>query len=209
MLEEKEVNEHVTEQEENHEQEVVIDIHAKYDETITFEDSILPSPNESNKGLESDSASKLINHMSSSYETTQSTSSQINEHHQECIDTSQCNMPVLKTSLRKALKVVIGHTEELQHLDNQHFKLKQMIKHNKRDKHLEQNYEALANIQVKVLSEKSAAERKLKAWKKEYVINHDLKPPSTEDMKKENHRNVLLKQIKHADAMLRNWKIKF
>jgi hypothetical protein len=204
---EDEVNEDIIEE------EVVVDLYPKHDEIISFEDNILPLPPTESKCL-SDSVTKQTNHFSS-YHTTESTECEqvkLNEHHQEVIDPKQCNDRMLKTSLGKALKVVLGHTEEVQSLDNQHYKLKKLMKQNndKRDKQLGHAYEeAFANMQAKVLREKSIAEKKLKTWEKEYVINHDLKAPSLEDMKRDNESSTLLKQIKYADAMLSNWKIHF
>lgn len=68
---------------------------------------------------------KETNHFSSYYTTESKDCEQVKlkEHHQEVTDPKQCNNRKLKTSLGKALKVVLGHTEEVQSLDNQHYKL--------------------------------------------------------------------------------------
>jgi len=118
----------------------------------------------------------------------------------------------LQTHLGKALAVVLGHTDEVQSLDSRHYQLKQMKKQNNqmKNKHLENLYrDSLANIQVKVLSEKTIAEKKLKAWEKDYVLNNDLKTPSLEEMKLDKEASVFLNKIKYANALVKEWKINF
>jgi len=195
-------------EQDNEEQEDVLDIYPTQEEIISTDDNInLPSAaNETNNNCLSDSVSNQANHTSSN-ESHETTTSQHTDQNNEMSDLIQ---PNVKTSIGKALVVILGQTEEVQCLDSLHYKLKQMSKQKnpKRDRHLEQRYEEnLANIQVKVLKSKSATEKKLKVWEKKYVMDHGLKSPSLEDMQKNTESSVLLKKIKYAKAMLTNWKI--
>ena len=62
---------------------------------------------------------------------------------------------------------------------------------------------------MKVLAAKTNCEKELKAWEQDYVLNHNLVAPSYEIMKFDNIASVLLKKIKYAKALLKEWHITF
>lgn len=125
--------------------------------------------------------------------------------HQQMTSQDQAHEFVLKSSLCKAMRVLLGPSKELETLDKKHLHLKGLKQLKKRVEEQEQSYNKdLAHIQVKVLAET----RKVQAMLV-HTINNGLVAPSTELMKSDETASCLLKKIKHARALLSEWKIDF
>ena len=75
------------------------------------------------------------------------------------------------------------------------------------DENVDKN--TLAPIQVKVLAARTKSEKELAAWEKEYFLNNNFVSPSYETMKADSVASVLVKQVKYAQALLKEWNISF
>lgn len=69
--------------------------------------------------------------------------------------------------------------------------------------------EELAHLQVKVLAERTKVEAMLVDWERNYTINNGLVATSQDQIKSDKKAASLLKVLKYANALLREWKIDF
>jgi len=197
------------EEEEKDDEEEVISISPIQDETINLEG--IPSPQSFE--IINDQHELNCSPVSNQDKVSNITESNPSKQQEMVVEPTHYNYScTLQTHLGKALEVVMGPTEEVKSLDHQHHMLKKMKKQNSqtRNKQLEDKYvDALASIQVKILKEKTTAEEKLKAWEKDYVMNHNLRAPSLEEMKTDQDASLLIKKVKYANALLKEWNIQF
>ena len=178
-------------------QDVIMDIYPQYDD-ITYEDDC-PVPNTHPKDTYPEQ-NPTLNSINTEEQTKEKSLS--SENNQE--------EPQLKSSLGKSLRVVLGPTVEVQSIDNIHYRLKKKLKQQIRDTYLEKKYdEELVKIQSKVLKAKRITEKNLKAWEKNYFLENSLQSPTLDDIKKHKGSSEMLKQIKHANALLHQWKMRF
>jgi len=119
----------------------------------------------------------------------------------------------IQTHLGKALQVVIGNTKEVKELDQKRRQLKLLQKQNSKNKnykHLEDKYkDDIAHIQVRVLAESRTLQSDLITWEQGYILKNDLKAPSSAQINSDKDASILLKKLKYAKALLKEWNINF
>ena len=116
----------------------------------------------------------------------------------------------LKTRLAKAIAVVLGNVKEVQKLDRKRGILKDVLQTNNEIGKQEaiKNYESvLVPLQTKVLAEQSKVKEQFDNWKKAYYVENNQRAATYEAMKNDKIASVLLKKIKYAEALLKEWKI--
>ena len=141
-----------------------------------------------------------------------SRSSTTNNIRQKCIST---NTPKPNrsdsfpgTKLGKAVLQVLGDNEEVRSLD----KTCHLAKQHANDKALQDIYlEKLVVIQARVSQKHGECMQKFREWDYNFFLNekNDLASPSDKDIKKDKAISELLRKIKYAEALMKEWKISF
>lgn len=101
----------------------------------------------------------------------------------------------IQSRLGKALKIVLGNTQEVHSLDKKYTQLKELKKRKTTNLYLQDNYEKeLSKIQSQVLAKNAVLETKLKEWEKNYVFEHNFRAPSLEEMKNDKVASSIIHQ---------------
>jgi hypothetical protein len=118
--------------------------------------------------------------------------------------------------MAKSAAIVLGNVPEVQKIDQKRVLLKQILKADQgqcnemRKQEAIKEYEnSLILIKSKVLAEHSKTKRQFAEWETSYYENHNLKAPTYEIMKNDEEASVLLKKLKNAKALLKEWNINF
>ena len=110
----------------------------------------------------------------------------------------------LQTKLCEAVAVVLGTTQEVKNLD-------QARRHHKsklNNKEAANDYlDKLALVQSKVLSEHRKLKNRFDEWEREFFVTHNCTLALPEDIKSDPEATELMKQIKYAKALLKEWKM--
>ena len=110
----------------------------------------------------------------------------------------------LQTKLCEAVAVVLGTTQEVKNLD-------QARRHHKsklNNKEAANGYlDKLALVQSKVLSEYRKLKNRFDEWEREFFVTHNCTLALPEDIKSDPEATELMKQIKYAKALLKEWKM--
>ena len=97
-------------------------------------------------------------------------------------------------------------TKDLRELDL----LRQKHRHRPNSRHFYNKYmDKLAQIQTQVSRAKTDSEKSLVQWQKEYFLENNFLSPTLLDMKNNPVASAIVKQIKTAKFLLREWKIEF
>ena len=67
----------------------------------------------------------------------------------------------------------------------------------------------LAHLKVKVLAESRSIKAALLEWEREYVLKNKLSAPSLEQMNADKTASSLIRKLKYANALLKEWNINF
>lgn len=118
--------------------------------------------------------------------------------------------PTLQTSLGSAVAVVVGCTKQVVKLDKLQHYLKQCKINNITNHNAEEDHKnMLAQLQVAVLAEKTKISKELHAWERAYTLTNNLVSPSYEEMKDDPTASGILRKLKYANRLIREWKINF
>jgi hypothetical protein len=122
----------------------------------------------------------------------------------------------LVTCMAKSAAIVLGNVPEVQKVDQKRVLLKQILKADQgqcnemRKQEAIKEYEnSLILIKSKVLAEHSKTKRQFAEWETSYYEKHNLKAPTYEIMKNDEEASVLLKKLKNAKILLKEWNINF
>ena len=193
---------------EDNEIENVIDVVPAEDEIVDLGETVNIATQSEDVTVNQVSQSKAAQSMSTG--TEQESPSTPEQHLPPALQ----NQYLLQTRLGKAVAVVLGQTAEVESLDKNHHDLKTLKKSSQPQpavyRWAEEKYKnTLAPIQVKVLAARTKSEKELAAWEKEYFLNNNFVSPSHETMKADSVASVLVKQVKYAQALLKEWNISF
>ena len=110
----------------------------------------------------------------------------------------------LQTKLCKAVAVALGTTSEVKSLDQARRYHKS--KPNNRDA-ANDYLNKLALVQSQVLREHNKLKKSFDEWEREFFVTHNCLLASPEDLKNDPTATELMKQIKYAGALLKEWKM--
>lgn len=110
----------------------------------------------------------------------------------------------LQTKLCKAVAVVLGPTQEVKNVDQ----ARRRHKSKPNNKDAANDYlDKLALVQSKVLGEHRKLKKRFDEWEREFFVAHNCTLALPEDIKSDPEATELMKQIKYAKALLKEWKM--